>query len=108
MLGTLLRWTLSLSPVLFEVEPPVKVLGVSQLEHELPLLAPLLLPLRLMPPPRRGRPKVAADRALADEGRQGQPHPQEVDVERAHQVPEVQGLDGGLGPELEVTLLRRP
>ena len=98
----------SLPPVLFEVEPPVKVLGVSQLEHELPLLAPLLPPLRLMPPPRRGRAQIAADRALADEDRQGQPHPQEVDVEWAHQVAEVQRLDGGLGTELEETLFRRP
>ena len=103
-----MSYAVSLSPILFQIEPPVEVLGVSQPEHELPLLAALLLPLLPLPPSRRGRPEVAADGALADEGRQGHPHPQQVDVKGAHQVPEKQRLDGGLRPKLEESLLRGP
>ena len=99
---------LLLPSVLFQIKSAVKVPGVSELEHEPPLPAALLPPRRLVPSPRRGGAEVAADGALADEGGQGHSHPEEVDVEGAHQVAKVQRLDGRLGAELEEALLRGP
>ena len=99
---------LLLPSVLFQIKSAVKVPGVSELEHEPPLPAALLPPRRPVPSPRRGGAEVAADGALADEGGQGHSHPEEVDVEGAHQVAKVQRLDGRLGAELEEALLRGP